>query len=150
MIHLIFQLQAWQGRVVTAMNLSPPFLFSSYCIVEVVAKVCSLLSGIAGKDRGAVWQLNRWLDLFGILTVLELYEKQAGPVAAGPDRDTTLRGQVLRDVLGLGSQEIVSTTYLFVNGLSIQKSTSTNGLQILENNIMACKSQVLELLKIFA
>ena len=133
------------------MNLSPPFLSSSYCIVEVVAKVCSLLSGIAGKDRGAVWQLNRWLDLFGILTVLELYEKEAAvAVAAGPDRDTTLRGQVLRDVLGLGSQEIVSTTYLFVNGLSIQKSTSTNGLQILENNIMACKSQVLELLKIFA
>ena len=133
------------------MNLSPPFLSSSYCIVEVVAKVCSLLSGIAGKDRGAVWQLNRWLDLFGILTVLELYEKEAAvAVAAGPDRDTTLRGQVLRDVLGLGSQEIVSTTYLFVNGLSIQKSTSTNGLQILGNNIMACKSQVLELLKIFA
>lgn len=139
------------------MQLKAPFLCSNYCIVEILAKVCNLLSGIAGKDRNAVWQLNRWLDLFGILAVLEFYQKgeqeaaaAAAAVAGGPDRDLTLRRKVLREVLGLGSQEVVSTTYLFVNGLSIQKSTTTNGLQIVENNIMDCKSRVLESLKIFA
>lgn len=131
------------------MQLKAPFLSSNYCIVEILSKVCNLLSGIAGKDRNAVWQLNRWLDLFGILAVLEFYQERE-QIEAGPDRDLHLRRKVFQEVLGLGVEEVVSNTYLFVNGLSIQKSTTTNGIQVIENNIMDCKSRVLEALKIFA
>ena len=128
-----------QSRVLEALQLPISFSESTYSLVEILHKVNGLLNGLIDRDRLADWQSNRWLDLFGISAVLQSLLQQP---ATSP-----LNNRELLKVLRLDSEEIVSTTFIFVNGLSIPKTNSSDGLKLIQDSLAECKSQVLEALR---